>query len=478
MKLDTTICYRALQTRDRRFDGKFFTAVRTTGIYCRPVCPARTPKLANCLFLPSAAAAHQLGFRPCLRCRPEMAPGLGGYDGADETVRRALGLILDGALDDAGVAGLAARLGVTDRHLRRLFVAQLGASPVAVAQAHRVLFAKKLLTETDLPITEVAFASGFGSLRRFNAVMRQTFGRAPRDLRRERAELPVGPSQLTLRLPFRPPYNWAAIVRFLRPRAIPGVEWVDENRYLRTFALPGSQGYLTVQPIPGEEHLAVTIQTSSVAVLPALVGRIRRLFDLDTDLGPIERHLAQDPLLQGRVTAQPGLRVPGAWDGFELAVRAILGQQVSVAAATTLAGRLVAAYGDPLPIPPDWPCSDPPRLFPTPERLANADLRAIGLPAGRAAALAGLAAAVAADPDLLSPHQAVQRATAKLLAIPGIGPWTVAYIAMRALRDADAFPESDLGLLRAVGATAAALRARAEAWRPWRAYAALHLWLS
>jgi AraC family transcriptional regulator of adaptative response / DNA-3-methyladenine glycosylase II len=348
--LDRDVCYRALRTRDARFDGRFFTAVVSTGIYCRPVCPARIPKMDNCIFLPSAGAAHQMGFRPCLRCRPEVAPGLAGWRGSANTVSRALGLIAEGGFDDGGADELANRLGVGARHLRRLFDRYVGASPVSVAQAHRILFAKKLITETALPMTEIALASGFGSVRRFNDVFHHTYGRTPSDLRkRKRPESDLGAGAgITLKLPFAVPYDWAAMISFLGARAIPGVEAVDDEGYRRTFALDGAAGTLEVRRIAGESALLAIIHTSDVKPLAAIVARLRRLFDLDADIAAVDEHLARDRELAPRVAARPGLRVPGAWDPFELAVRAVLGQQVSVRAATTFSGRLVAAFGKPL----------------------------------------------------------------------------------------------------------------------------------
>jgi AraC family transcriptional regulator of adaptative response / DNA-3-methyladenine glycosylase II len=478
--LDRDACYRALTARDARFDGRFYTGVRTTGIYCRPICPARTPKLENCIFLPSAAAAHQMGFRPCLRCRPEVAPGLAGWRGSASTVSRALHLIAEGAMDEAGVERLAERLGVGARHLRRLFDQHVGAPPVSVAQTHRILFAKTLINETALPMTDVALAAGFGSVRRFNAVMQAVYRRPPGELRRSSKACGAAPG-VTLKLPFTPPYDWAAMTEFLALRAIPGVEQVEPDRYRRSLALEGARGLVEVRPAPGQTHLVATIQTSDVAALAAIVARLRRLFDLDADIAAIDAHLAADPRLAAQVRARPGLRVPGAWDGFELAVRAVLGQQISVRGATTFAGRLAAAHGEPLGLV-GAPADAPDRLFPTPEAVAGAELTAIGLTRARAATLNALGRAMAADPHLLRAYETLEETTLKLTALPGVGPWTAHYVAMRALREPDAFPAADLGLLRAVQTAGgrpspAQLAAMAEAWRPWRAYAALRLWM-
>jgi AraC family transcriptional regulator of adaptative response / DNA-3-methyladenine glycosylase II len=486
-ELDRDVCYRALRTRDARFDGRFFTAVVSTGIYCRPICPARTPKIENCIFLPSAAAAHQMGFRSCLRCRPEVAPGLAGWRGSANTVSRALELIAEGGFDAGGADELAARLGVGARHLRRLFDRYVGASPVSVAQAHRLLFAKRLIDETSLSMTEIALASGFGSVRRFNDVFRQTYERAPSELRRG-ARLEIEPGAgVVLKMPFNPPYDHASMIAFFGTRAIPGVELVDRDgqRYRRTVVIDGKPGLVEVCAVPGETHLRATIHTPDIKALGPIVARLRRVFDLDTDIVAIDEHLASEPALRRQIRERPGLRVPGAWDPFELAVRAVLGQQVSVRAARTFAGRLVAAHGTPARIHGDRaPLGDadaPHLLFPEPKVLAVADLSTVGLTRARAATLRSLAEAVAADPGRLRPRSTLEETVASLAELPGLGPWTAQYIAMRALREPDAFPTADIGLLRAmaengVRPTPSALAKRAEAWRPWRAYAALRLW--
>ncbi|MDR3439381.1 AlkA N-terminal domain-containing protein [Telmatospirillum sp.] len=477
LDLDRDACYRALVARDSRFDGRFYTAVLSTGIYCRPICPARTPKLENCLFLPTAAAAHQMGFRPCLRCRPEAAPGLAVHRGSANTVSRALCLIAEGALDQDGIEQLASRLGVGGRHLRRLFDRHVGASPIAVAQAHRILFAKTLIDGTVLPMTEIALAAGFGSIRRFNEVFRRAYGRPPHSLRRHdrTGTLAAG---ITLTLPFSPPYDWPAMLDFLRGRAIPSVESVEEGRYLRSFVVGSQPGWVEVSHPKDANHLLATIHAEAVSVLSTVVARLRRLFDLDADIAVIDAHLAADPRLAERVRQRPGLRVPGAWDAFELAVRAILGQQVSVAAATTFAGRLAGAFGRPLP----QPAAAVTRLFPQASVIAEADLTGIGLTRSRAQALQSLARSLGTDPALLTGGDSLDDTVARLGRLPGIGPWTAHYIAMRALREPDAFPAADLGLLRAMETadgrpTPKALLQMAEAWRPWRAYAALRLWI-
>jgi AraC family transcriptional regulator of adaptative response / DNA-3-methyladenine glycosylase II len=484
MTLDRDACYRALRTRDTRFDGRLFVAVRTTGIYCRPICPARTPKRENVEFYPSAAAAQQAGFRACLRCRPEASPELAAWRGTANTVSRALALIDAGALDgdEAGVDALALRLGVGGRQLRRLFQQHFGASPIAVAQTRRVLFAKQLLHETELPMTDVALAAGFGSLRRFNDTFRRLYRRPPSALRRERAGGGNGAalSPITLRLAYAEPYDWSALIAFLAARAIPGVETVEPGRYRRTIELDGGHGTLEVAPVPGRAALAATIRFGNVRALPAIVARVRRVFDLDADVRAIAAQLGEDPRLAPLVAARPGLRVPGAWDGFELAVRAVLGQQITVAGARGLAARLVAAHGEPLAAEAAAPGLE--TLFPRPERLALADVGALGMPRSRAAALVALAAAAATDAELFHPRHDLDAALARLRELPGVGEWTAQYIALRALREPDAFPAADVGLLRALAGPRGArptpeqLAARAEAWRPFRAYAAQHLW--
>ena len=477
MELDPSVCYRALRARDARFDGRFFTAVRSTGVFCRPVCPARTPRRENCLFLPCAAAAQEAGYRPCLRCRPEASPGTPAWQGTSATVSRALRLIGDGALDEGGVDTLASRLGIGARHLRRLFLEHLGATPVAVAQTRRVFFAKKLIDETSLPMAEIAFAAGFRSVRRFNDALRRTYGRAPRDLRRHAGPAnATGAEGLELHLGYRPPYPWEAVRDFLALRATRGVEEVTDDTYRRTFRLGEARGQVEVRHAPQRHALVVRIRYAGPLVLIRLVERLRALFDLEADPDEIASVLAADTALAPALRAVPGVRVPGACDGFELAVRAILGQQVSVAAATTLAGRLAEAHGEKLPSSVDDGGEGPRVLFPRPEALADAELGDLGLTGARARSIRALAAAVADGTIVLEPTPDPAPVLEGLTALPGIGPWTAAYVAMRALREPDAFPEGDLGLRRALDLDAGALRARAEAWRPWRAYAAMLLW--
>jgi AraC family transcriptional regulator of adaptative response / DNA-3-methyladenine glycosylase II len=479
MDLDHDACYRAVKLRDTRFDGRFFTAVKTTRIYCRPICPARTPHSRNVLFFPTAAAAQEAGFRPCLRCRPETAPDMPAWRGTSNTVARGLALIELGALDGGNVDALAERLGMGERQMRRLFRQHLGASPIGVAQTRRILLAKQLIHETHLPMTEIAFAAGFGSIRRFNETFLALFGRPPGALRRlggpEVAVADQGEFSLLLR--YKPPYDWSAMLGFLRQRAIPGVEWVADGIYSRTIALGGVQGRISVQPAAGNA-LRASIRIAKLAMLPNIIARLRRQFDLAADPLSIAAHLATDPVLAPLLKQRPGLRVPGAWDGFELAIRAVLGQQITVSAAIALAGKLVAAYGAPL--------SDPDRhlthVFPTAAALAGADLAVLGMPRSRAATLSGVAAAALANPELFGAHCELDEAIARLRCIRGVGEWTAQYIALRQLREPDAFPAADVGLMRALTdeagqrPSARQMLERAQAWRPWRAYAAQHLW--
>lgn len=482
---DREICYRALQSRDPRFDGSLFVGVTSTGIYCRPICPARTALFHHCRFFASAAAAHEAGFRPCLRCRPESAPDLASWRGTSNTVLRALALINDGALDGntGNVEALADRLGVGERHLRRLFIQHLGASPIAVAQTRRILFAKQLIHETQLPMTEVALAAGFGSLRRFNEVFHQLFRRPPSALRRKNSPGATDDATgVTIRLRYRPPYDWNGILDFLRARAIPGVEVVENGMYRRTVELNGFVGSVQVAHVLARQSLGVTVHFPNVQALPAIVSRVRRVFDLSADIETIDTHLARDPLLAPLVAQRPGLRAPGGWDGFELAVRAILGQQITVAAARRLADKLVKKYGK--TVAPEY-VGDArlTHVFPTPEDLAALDVIDLGMPASRQRSLKALASAAAADPHLFRPFGTIEDATLRLREIPGVGEWTAQYIALRALREMDAFPASDIGLLRGAATidegchTPDRLLSRAESWRPWRAYAAQHLWV-
>jgi len=475
--LDQELCYRALTGRDARFDGRFFVCVKTTGIYCRPVCPARTPKRGNCLFVPSAAAAQTLGYRSCLRCRPESAPGTAAWAGTEASVARALRLIDEGVLDEGSVETLATRLGIGVRQLHRLFIRHLGASPLAVAGNRRLLVAKQLITETELPFSEVAAASGFQSLRRFNDAVRTVYGRSPSELRRaaegQGAQVAAA---ISLRLGYRPPFDWDRILAYLRGRAIPGVEKIEADTYRRTYRLGECTGTLEVSHQPERRALSVRIDGEGLLPVRQLVARVRRLFDLDADPAAISAALGGDPIIGPRLARAPGVRVPGAFDPFELAIRAVLGQQVSVKGATTLAGRVVQRCGTPSTV--TW--NGLTHFFPTPEALAQADLSGLGLTGGRVLALKALAAACASGEELLKPGANLEDSVARLVTLPGIGDWTARYVALRALGEPDAFPSGDLGLRKAAGEGSViapgALERMAEAWRPWRGYAALLLW--
>ncbi|MBZ5607051.1 MAG: helix-turn-helix domain-containing protein [Acidobacteriia bacterium] len=452
--MDADVCYRAVQARDARFDGLFFIAVRTTRIFCRPVCPARTPLRRNVEFFSNAPAAQAAGYRPCLRCRPEVSPDLPVWAGTSTTVNRALRLIDEGALDDGSVARLAERLGLTDRHLRRLFLEHVGVSPVVVAQTRRTLFAKKLITETNLAFADIAFAAGFASLRRFNEAIRDTYQRNPKELRRFAPPEADAGSAVELKLNYRPPYDWDAFLNFIRPRAIPGLESADQQIYRRNG--------VRVRHSPRENCLVARIEPAGVNRLRSLVERMRFFFDLRANTREIAAHLGKSPVMKPVIKRHPGLRLPGCWDAFELAVRAILGQQVTVKGASTLAGRLVERFG-------------PPKA----EVLADADLASIGLPKARAESIRAFARAVSDGRIRFDASVAAPDMIGRMQELPGIGAWTANYIAMRALGDPDAFPASDLGLLKAAGVSSARrLEEIAQAWRPWRSYAALYLWES
>jgi AraC family transcriptional regulator of adaptative response / DNA-3-methyladenine glycosylase II len=464
--------YAALTARDRRFDGVFFVAVTTTGIYCRPVCPARTPGRTRCQFHATAARAEAAGFRACLRCRPGLAPGAGdaAVDAVDALCAAATRRIAEGALDDAGLDDLADELGVSARHLRRVLEARLGVPPVELAQSRRLGLACQLLVETDLSVTAIAGAAGFGSVRRMNATFAARAHQPPTAVRRAAG---VRAGALTLRLDYRPPYDWSRLLGFLAARAIPGVEEVVDGTYRRVVHLADRIGAITLAPLAARPALALTVAPGLVPALTPLVARIRRLADLDARPDVIAAVLGRDPLLAPHVAARPGLRLPGAVDPFEAAARAILGQQVSVAAATTLAGRLVRALGT-----AHAGGGTLTHRFPTAAEVARRgvdELAAIGLPRPRAAGLHGLATAIATGAlrfDQLDLGRFVDAACA----LPGVGPWTAHYLAMRALHLPDAFPAADLGVRKALGLAPAAAIARAEAWRPLRAYAVMHLW--
>ncbi|MBI2840702.1 MAG: DNA-3-methyladenine glycosylase 2 family protein [Acidobacteria bacterium] len=477
MELDTRACYEALRSRDPRFDGRFFTGVLTTGIYCRPICPAVTPRFENVRFFACAAAAEENGFRPCKRCRPETAPGTPPWAGTSTTVKRALRLIAEGGLDDGGVDVLAAKLGIGARHLRRLFHEELGASPLSVAETHRIHFARKLLDSTDWPVGRLALLSGFGSVRRFNDAIRNTFGLPPTRLRRMSEG--VGPTKSPrLRIPYVPPYDWDALLDWFEVRAVPGLELVRDGAYRRTFELAGARGILEVRHDPRSKCLEVLLPAQVTASLIPLAEKVRRQFDCSSVPQQIATHLRRDPLLAPLVSRRPGLRVPGAFCPFELAVRAILGQQVSVRGARTFAERLVQIFGDPMP----GDTAGLTHVFPDPSRLMQADLSRIGITRARASTIRAVAAAFCDGRIDLSQNTELDGFVGRLAAIPGVGPWTAHYIAMRGAGEPDAFPSGDLWLRRAASTTTNPLKSRelesrSAAWRPWRAYAAMHLWL-
>ena len=475
MHLDPDQCYRALLSHDTRFDGRFFVGVGTTRIYCRPVCTAKTPLARNCSYFPSAAAAEARGFRPCLRCRPELAPGYAVVDANGRLAKSAAGLIEDGQLAETSLADLARTLGVTDRHLRRVFQQEFGVAPVEYAQTQRLLLAKRLLTDTELPIIDVAMASGFASLRRFNDLFRTRYRMTPGELRRTSGH-GAPAATLAFDLAYRPPYDWDAMLGFLERRAIAGVESVERGRYLRTVRVTTARGeasgWISVAPSRRRSALRVTVSASLAGALPLVLARVKHLFDLSCH--PEEIGAALGPLAANH----PGLRLPGAMDGFEVAVRAILGQQVTVNAATKIAARFAEAFGEPI----ETPHESLTRLFPRAADIAALEPVQIaerGVVRTRARAIVELAREVASGKLRLDPTANVEATIAALDALPGVGPWTAQYVAMRALAWPDAFPHPDVAVLKAMKESrAAAALASAESWRPWRAYAVLHLWKS
>lgn len=486
---DPDSCYRALLARDSRFDGVFFIGVKTTGIYCRPVCAVRAPRRTSCLFFSSAAAAEAAGFRPCLRCRPELAPYALQQNLAFAVWQRiAAGALNEGGDSDAEAGGalerLALEVGLSSRQVRRVLLRHFGVTPVELAQTQRLLFAKKLLQETSLPMPEVAFAAGFRSVRRFNALFASRYRMAPGALRRAGLDDAAG-GALTLRLAYRPPYAWDQMMRYLATRAIPGVEAIQQDadglHYVRSVRLGGVEGWLRVSHLPERRQVRLEAAASLAPLLMPLAARVRSQFDLDANPAAIEAHLAHDDLLLAAIRHAPGLRVPGAFEPFELAVRAVLGQQVSVAGATTLAGRLALRFGQPA----STPYAGASLHFPAPAELAVIPVDAvaqIGLPRARAATVIELARFAAGDGLRFTPGASLGDAVARMKTVPGIGEWTAQYIALRALRFPDAFPAGDLGLQKAASGIPGgrlderSLQARAAAWAPWRAYAALLLW--
>jgi AraC family transcriptional regulator of adaptative response / DNA-3-methyladenine glycosylase II len=473
MILDPQACYQAITTRDPRFDGRVFVGVSSTRIYCRPICRAKRPKMTNCSFFSSAAAAEVAGFRPCLLCRPELAPGNAAVDASARLAQQAAGLIEDGTLTDARLDQLAFRLGVTARHLRRVFKTEFGVSPVAFAQTQRLLLAKRLLTDTQLPMTEIAFACGFGSLRRFNALFHERYRLNPTALRKQTGT-PHPLDAFDFQLAYRPPLDWTALLAFLARRAVAGVEQVDDDTYYRTLRIEQGgnvhAGWVAAAPLRAKHALEIGVSSSLSKVLPLVLARAKGAFDLSCDPQAIAAGLG------GLAAGRAGLRVPGSWDGFELLARTILGQQVTVGAARTLANRLVETFGEPL----DTPRLELSRLFPTAARIAQvepSDIAALGVVRSRARALVGVARAVAAGELSVEPGADVERTLATLRNLPGIGEWTAQYVLMRGLSWPDAFLPSDRGVLRAMHETdPRRALARAADWQPWRSYAVIHLW--
>ena len=489
--LTDDLCYQALKTRDARFDGRFYTAVLTTGIFCRPICPAVTPKRGNVRFYSSAEAAMANGFRPCLRCRPEAAPGSPASAGVHTTVARAVRLVDEGVLDHGSVSELAERLGITDRYLRQLYKRHTGATPQQHAQARRLLRARQLIVDSNLSMTEIADIAGFSSLRRFNHTLKEAYGNAPTAFRRglkavdsttqRSAGDPFLPrhDDLVLVLRARPPFDSEQLLTFFRARAIPGLEAAGPQHYARSLCIGGQPGLVICRPCADPPGVQVILRGPARQAILEVSARVRRLLDLDADLPGISEHLGRDPMLRPLINKYPGLRVPGSWDRFEFAVRAILGQQVSITAARTLAGRLVARYG--APVPDDLAAGTGiTHLFPKPEDLTNQPLNQLGMPGSRADTLSRVAARFAEPGFAELDGDALLE---QLTAMRGIGPWTLHYLALRGLGDPDAFPASDLGILKASSQLggpqdAKALTQHAERWRPWRAYAAQYLWTS
>jgi AraC family transcriptional regulator of adaptative response / DNA-3-methyladenine glycosylase II len=467
-------CYRAVSARDARFDGWFFVAVTSTGIYCRPSCPALTPKRSNVRFFSTAAAAQNAGFRACKRCRPDATPGSPEWNIRSDLTARAMRLIADGIVDREGVAGLAKRLHFSERHIHRQLVAEVGAGPQALSRAHRAQTARILIETTTIRFSEVAFAAGFASIRQFNDTIRDVFASSPSELRRRRHDLPVAPGVISLRLPARSPFDGRGVLAFLGKRAVPGIEEFDGDAYRRTLDLPHSSGVVSLTP--REEHVDCVLRLDDLRDLTAAVQRCRRLLDLDADPIAAAEVLSKDRGLRKHVRRVPGRRVPGSVEGAELAFRAVLGQQVSVAGARTLAARLVSTYGKPLTHPDDGLT----HLFPSAEVLADSDLSKIGMPASRRNTLRTLAQEIAEGRLSIDPGADRDETRTRLMDLPGIGPWTASYIEMRALSNPDAWLPTDLGVKKALAKLGRDRNAEEMSlrWRPWRAYAVQYLWAS
>lgn len=480
--IDRDAAYFALTSRDPRFDGVFYVGVTSTGIYCRPICPVKPPQAANCLFFSSAEAAEKSGFRPCLRCRPELAPGNASVDRGQRIAERLMQQIDEGLIEQSGsLEEIAARFNLSLRQLRRIVQKELGVSPQELRQTRRLLLAKQLLSETRLPVTDIAFASGFSSLRRFNDAFSNQYRMPPSRLRKESLKESAeinGSETSKLQLGYRPPYDWTAMLDFLRLRALSGVEHVDGISYSRTVRLGPYSGWIRVEQQEAKNRLQVEFSHSLTPVLPALLRRLRNLFDLSARPDLIAGRLAEDPLLQPALLAHPGLRVPGAFDGFEMAVRAILGQQITVKAAATLGGRFVKAFGDPV----TTPLPQLTHLSPSPARIAQCSLdeiASLGIVSARTRCILALAAACARGDLNLDAASQPKRTLDRLLTIPGIGDWTAQYLAMRALRWPDAFPAGDVVVRNNLGKISVReAERRSQIWRPWRSYAVMHIWKS
>ncbi|MEJ1966851.1 MAG: AlkA N-terminal domain-containing protein [Gammaproteobacteria bacterium] len=483
MSQDKQSLYKALTARDPRFDGVFFVGVTSTGVYCRPICPARTPKEANCVFFKGAQEAEQADFRPCLRCRPELAPGNAPVDDSQRIAQLIVQRLEDGTIgDDAGLEAIADQFELSSRQIRRIVQKELGVSPIQLIQTRRLLLAKQLLTETRLPVTQIAFASGFASLRRFNDAFSSRYRMPPTRLRKKAVEDgDAGSSEdtSTLQLSYRPPYDWAGVLAFLATRELKGVEWVTDTFYARTVRLGDRKGWIRVAQAKHKKNtLMLELTHSLTPVLPGLLSRVRDLFDLNARPDVISRHLSKDKRLAPLVKKTPGMRVPGAFNGFELGLRAILGQQVTVKAATTLACRFAEAFGESIVTP--FPQLN--RLTPAAARVARSsvdEISKLGIVSARSRSLIALAQAQISDGPLLDggTHHNPDEAIGRLAGLPGIGPWTAHYIAMRALRWPDAFPRDDIAVRNNLGGVSAKqAEEMSQAWRPWRSYAVLHIW--
>lgn len=480
MTPDNVALYNAYSSRDPRFDGVFYIGVTSTGIYCRPVCTAKTPKVENCVFFKNAEAAEKASFRPCLRCRPELAPGQAPVDDAHRIAHLIASRIEEGVVDDgAGLETIAEHFGWSSRQIRRLVKNELGVSPIELVLTRRLLLAKQLLTETTLSISDVAFASGFSSVRRFNDAFNKRYHMAPTRLRKtvgSDTDMYTTPDTFTVQLSYRQPFDWASIMEFLSARTLKGVEWIDDNTYFRTIQLGEHTGWIQVRHAPTRNAVLVELTHSLTPALPGILGRLRNVFDLNARPDIIAARLAEDAFLATVVSQNPGLRVPGAFDGFELAMRAILGQQISVKAATTLAGRFAETFGEAI----QTPYKALTHLAPTPTVVASAtvdQLTSLGIVQARARCMITIATEIAEGRLKLDAASHPEETIRQLIALPGIGPWTAHYIAMRALRWPDAFPKEDIVLRKKLGGvTAARAEQLSQTWRPWRSYATLHLW--